>query len=99
MLPATLVGSLCKTHAVLCSKIADVHAIEVRDVRTWKFVYFGKISDWYYTTRLSTQNGEICLQKYQSISVKVPITNYSKQNDVDYQCHLTIENKLKVGKM
>jgi len=27
----------------LCSKIADVHGIEVHDVRTWKFVYFRKI--------------------------------------------------------
>jgi len=34
----TLVGSLCKTHAILCSKIAGVH-----DVRTWKFVCFRKI--------------------------------------------------------
>jgi len=39
----TFVGSLCKTYAVLCSKIADVHGIEVHDVRTWKFVYFRKI--------------------------------------------------------
>jgi len=34
MLPVTFVGSLYKTHAVLFSKIADVHGIEVRDVRT-----------------------------------------------------------------
>jgi len=32
-----------KTHATLCSKIADVHGIEVHDVRTWKFVYFRKL--------------------------------------------------------
>jgi len=43
MLPVTFVGSLCKTHAVFCSKIADVHGIEVHDVRTLKFVYFQKI--------------------------------------------------------
>jgi len=36
MLPATVVGSLYKTHAVLCSKSPDVHGIEVHDVRTWK---------------------------------------------------------------
>jgi len=34
ILPVTFVGSLYKTHAVLCSKIADVHGIEVPDVRT-----------------------------------------------------------------
>jgi len=42
MPPATLVGGLDMTHAVLYSKIADVHGIEVHDVRTWKFVYFRK---------------------------------------------------------
>ena len=42
MSPVTFVGSLCKIHAVglLCSKIADVHGIDVHDVRTWTFVYF-----------------------------------------------------------
>jgi len=39
MLPVAFVGSLNKTHAVLYSNIADVHEIEVRDVRTLKFVY------------------------------------------------------------
>jgi len=43
MLPVTFVGGLYKTHAVLCSKIADVHGIEVHNVRTWKCVYFPKI--------------------------------------------------------
>jgi len=38
----TFVGSLCKIYAVLCSKIADVHGIEVHDLRTWKYVYFRK---------------------------------------------------------
>ena len=28
---------------ILCSKIADVHGIEIDDVLTWKFVYFQKI--------------------------------------------------------
>jgi len=42
-LPATFVGSLYKTHAVLRSKSADVHWIEVHDVRAWKFVYFQNI--------------------------------------------------------
>jgi len=28
----TFVGILCKIHALLCSKIADVHGIEVHDV-------------------------------------------------------------------
>ena len=34
MLLVTFAGSLYKTHAVLCSKIADVREIEVHDVRT-----------------------------------------------------------------
>jgi len=34
MPPVNFVGSLCQIHAVLCSKIADVHGIEVHDVRT-----------------------------------------------------------------
>ena len=37
MPPETFVVSLCKLYAVgliLCSKIADVHGIEVHDVRT-----------------------------------------------------------------
>jgi len=34
MLPVTFVGRLYKTHAVLCSKITDVHGIEVCDIRT-----------------------------------------------------------------
>jgi len=48
---------------------------------------------------LSSQNGEICLQKYLPISGKLSITNYLKQNAVDYYgSHLTIENTLKVEK-
>jgi len=43
MPPVTFTGSLCKIHAILCSKIADVNGIEVHDVRTWKFVYFRKL--------------------------------------------------------
>jgi len=43
MPPVIFVGSLCKIHDVLCSKIADVHGTEVHDVRTSKFVYFRKI--------------------------------------------------------
>ena len=42
--------SLCKIHAELCSKIADVHGIEVHDVWIWKFVYFRNISDFYCIT-------------------------------------------------
>ena len=36
------------------------------------------------TSRLSIQNGEICLQKYLPISGKLSITNYLKQNALDY---------------
>ena len=98
MLLVTFAGSLYKTHAVLCSKIADVREIEVHDVRTWNLVIFGKLSDFYYTSRLSTQNGEIHLQKYPPISGKVSITKYLKQNAIDYLGRLSIENKLKVEK-
>jgi len=41
--------------------------------------FFGKISDFYYTTRFSTQNGEIRLQKYPTVSGEVSITNYSNK--------------------
>jgi len=170
MLPVTCVGSLCKIHAVglLCLKIADVHGIEVHDVRTCKFVSFCKsfryllhntrdvtrgarghnslsakslrgakksqrchkhffqnstvhllpedlrfehggaklvsfptrhlTSSRPCTSRLSGQNGEICLQKYLPISGKLSITNYLKQNAVDYRSHVTIENNVKVEK-
>jgi len=47
---------------------------------------------------LSSQNGEICLQKYVPISGKLSITKYLQQNAVDYISHLTIENNLKIGK-
>jgi len=57
---------------------------------------FGKFSYFYHTSRLSTQNGEICLQKYPPISGNLSIANYLKQNAIDYQMHLTMENKLKV---
>ena len=33
MLPAIYVAGLCKTHAVWCSKISDVHEIEVHVIR------------------------------------------------------------------
>jgi len=45
MTAVTFVVSLCKLYAVglmLRSKIADVHGIEVHDVRTWKFVFFSE---------------------------------------------------------
>jgi len=34
MPPVTFAGSLCKIHAVLSSKIANAHGVDVRDVRT-----------------------------------------------------------------
>jgi len=49
-----------------------------------------------FTSRLSSQNGEICLQKYLPISSKLSITNYSKQNALGYRRHLTTESNLKV---
>jgi len=39
----TFDGSLYKTHTVLYSKIANVHAIEEHEVWTWKFFYFRQI--------------------------------------------------------
>jgi len=61
---------------------------------------FGNFSHFYYTSRLSSQNCEICLQKYLPISGKLllSIANYLKRNAVGYQGHLTIENNLKVYK-
>ena len=50
------------------------------------------------SSRLSSENDEICLQKYLPISGKLSITNYLKQNAVDYRSHLPIENNLKVEK-
>jgi len=36
------------------------------------------------------------MQKYLPITGKLSITNYLKQNAIDYQNHLTIQNILKV---
>jgi len=47
---------------------------------------------------LSSQNDEICLQKYPPIGRKLSITSYLKQNAADYRSHMTIENNLKVEK-
>jgi len=59
---------------------------------------FGNFFDFYYASRLSDENGEICLQKSLPIKEKRSITNYSKQNDFDYQSHLTTENNFNVEK-
>ena len=164
MPPVTFLGSLCKIHALLFSKIAHIH-----DVRTWKFVCFQKIFRFLLhntrditrvkggtipgrgitagankpqqchkhffhnstfaserpqirtwgrqtcilphqassnfvtlsaqcTSRLSSQNGEICLQKYLPISGKLSITKCLKQNAVVCWSRLTIENILNVEK-
>ena len=90
--------AVCKIHAALCSKIADVHGIEVYDVRIWTYFNFGKFSDFCYTSRLSSLNGEICLKKYLPISGELSITNYLKQNAIGYQSHLTIEKTWKLKK-
>ena len=50
------------------------------------------------TSRLFSQNDEICLQKYLPIGGKLSITSYLKQNAADYRSHTTLENKLKVEK-
>ena len=168
MPPVTFAGSLCKIHAILCSQIADVHGIEVHDLRTWKTFLFRKIFRFLFyntrsvtkggkwaqfcgrrntagaqksqqchkhsfqnsslhllpkdfrfehgganlvscprlhltslrpcTSRLSSQNGELFLHKYLPITSKLSITNYLKENAVDYRSYLTIENDLKVEK-
>ena len=77
-------------------------ASERPQVRTWVLQtclarrHLTSLRPW--TPRLSSQNGEICLQKYLPISGKLSITNYLKQNAVDYRSHLTIGNNLKVEK-
>ena len=50
MPPVTSVGSLCEIHAVLCSKIADVHEVEVHDFRLENLFILGQITDFYCTT-------------------------------------------------
>ena len=49
------------------------------------------------TSRLSSQNGEICLQKYLPISGKLSTTNYLNKMLL-IQSHLISENNLKVEK-
>jgi len=43
MPPVTFIGSLCKIHVALCSKIADAHGIEVHNVGS--LFIFGHFSD------------------------------------------------------
>jgi len=64
-----------------------VHVIEVHDVRTWNFVYLGKIF------RFLLQIAIVYPKwwKYPPISDEVSITSYLKQNAIDDQGHLTIE--------
>jgi len=45
MSPATFAGSLYKTHAVFCSKIADVHGIGYITFGLENLFIFGKVSD------------------------------------------------------
>jgi len=85
--------------------INKTDASERSQVRTWgrqtKLVSFPRrhlTSLRPCTSRLSRQNGEICLQKYLSIGGKLSITNYLKQNAVSYRSHLTIKNNLNVEK-
>ena len=58
MPPATFVGSLCKIYAVLYSKIADLHGIEIYDVRTWKFVYFWRIFRFFLDNTTDRNEGD-----------------------------------------
>jgi len=54
MPPVTFVVSLYKTHAVLCSKIADVHGIEVHNIRTRKNCLFSENFPIFITARMSS---------------------------------------------
>jgi len=56
MPPVTFIGSLCKIYVVLCSKIADVHRIEVHDVRN--LFIFGHFSDFYCITPEVSRGGQ-----------------------------------------
>ena len=96
MLPVTLVGSLYKTHAVLCSKIADMHGVEVHDFRTWKFVHFRNIFLFLSHITIVYPKSRNLVTTYPPISGKLSITNYLKQNAIDCWSHMTIENNLKV---
>jgi len=60
MSSVTFGGSLYKTYAVLCSKIAVVHAIQVNKVQTWIFFIFSKF---FVLCQVCWANlGTICLQ-------------------------------------
>ena len=54
----TFVGSLCKILAVLCSKIANVHGIEVHDIRSWKSYHFRKIFRFFLHNTRGVTRGE-----------------------------------------
>jgi len=55
MPPVTFIGSVCKIHVVLCSKIADIHGIEVHDV--CNLFIFGHFSDFYCITPEVSRGG------------------------------------------
>ena len=75
----TYVGRLCKIHAVLCSKIADVHRIEVHDVLTWKFAYFRKMFHFLMNnTRDVTRGGK---------GTQFPERRITAGNQKSQQCH------------
>jgi len=70
---------LYKTHAVLCSKIAVVHAIGYKYMRFRLF--FGKFSVFCCTSGVLSQ---FWRNFFTVISGKLTVTNYLKQNDFDY---------------
>ena len=49
-LASTLATALCKIHALLCWKIADVHGIEVYDFSYENLLIFGPFSNYYCIT-------------------------------------------------
>jgi len=63
-----------------------------------KTLFFGERSNFYYTSRSSSQYDEVCSPKipgsqWQTLNHKLIETRY-----FDYQGHLTTENNLKVDK-
>jgi len=76
------VSNLCwqsvQDPCLLCSKIADVHGIEVHDVRTWKFVFFSEKFPIFITQRdflpkmakFVYKNTRQSVVKYQSQTIR-----------------------------
>ena len=99
MQPVTFVGLCTRPMPHCVRKLQMCMELKFMMFGPVNLFIFGKVSDFYCTSRLSDQNGEFFLQKYLPIIGKLSITNYSKQNYIHYKSHLTKENILKHKKV